>query len=180
MELGGISTFRYVPRWKGNRELPENERISMTIRRMRSIDVLSVPSEEEIYEWRDRTFKGNTSKVVDIPIQLLRILRVAIRHTSEFRNFFYDGEELTSGADIFGIKLPMPSGDTGDNLIIEINNILNETSNMNAQELEDFATPFIGKDTPTPTNAKPAVKGEPLTAANILPGNGETLRSVTA
>ena len=181
MELGGISTFRYVPRWKGNRELPESQRLSMTIKRMRAVDVLSVPTEDEVYEWRDRAFKDCLSKVADIPIELLRILRLVVRHASEFRNFIYDGEELTSGAEIFGLKLPMPAGEDQDaNLMLEINNILGKTSNMTAQELEDFATPFIGKDTPTPTNAKPAVKGEPLSAVSIQPGNGETLRSVTA
>ena len=56
MELG-IAWFRYVPKWKDNRDLDEGEQLSLEIKRMKPIDTLYDDDEETVHAWRDEHLK---------------------------------------------------------------------------------------------------------------------------
>ena len=45
MELG-LTWFKYTPTWKGNRDLPESDQLSLEIKRLRPVDTLYEESEE--------------------------------------------------------------------------------------------------------------------------------------
>ena len=48
MELG-ITWFRYVPTWKGNRDLNEDEQLSLEIKRLKPINTLYDEDDEAIH-----------------------------------------------------------------------------------------------------------------------------------
>jgi len=157
VELGGISEFRFTPKWKGNDQLPEDQRLSLTIKRLRAIDVLQDISDDEAFAWRDEafkrwikktgdgvTFKGYAEGLDKIDPTTLRILRTVISHVDNLRGFLFDGKEVTDPTEVF-VRLPMPAGeDQRENLMLEVFNVIGETSNMTGDELKNFDSPSDG------------------------------------
>ena len=130
MELG-IAWFRYVPKWKDNRDLDEGEQLSLEIKRMKPIDTLYDDDEETVHAWRDEHLK----RWLDDPEQGAG--RFA-KHTRGFKGFVFDGMEKTDPIDIF-LNIPNPTTSAQDNsLIMEIVQVLGETAHMTGDELKNF------------------------------------------
>jgi len=150
MELG-ITWFRYIPEWKGNRDLDEGEQLSLEIRRMRPLDTLYEESEESIHRWRDEHLKrwlDNNAEEADnirlMPIEVLKLLKRFASHTRGYKGFVFDGVEKTDAIDIFlNIPNPTTSSQT-DSLIMEIARVLGETANMTGDEVKNFVARLDG------------------------------------
>jgi hypothetical protein len=157
MELGGISEFRYTPKWKGNDALPEGQRLSLSVKRLRAIDVLQDISNDEAFAWRDNAFKrwiekkgdtvtftGYAAGLEKLDPTTLRIMRTVLTHVDGLRGFMFDAKEVTDATEVF-VRLPMPAGeDQTENLLLEIFNVIGETSNMTGDELKNYSSPSDG------------------------------------
>ena len=121
MELG-IAWFRYVPKWKDNRDLDEGEQLSLEIKRMKPIDTLYDDDEETVHAWRDEHLKRwlddpeQGAGVRQMPLDVLKLLKRFAKHTRGFKGFVFDGVEKTDPIDIF-LNIPNPTAHmTGDEL----------------------------------------------------------------
>ena len=122
MDLGSnVEFFDYIPTWNGNRDLPENEQLSLTIKRLSGATALSYGNGfGNLQAWRNRKFKKYLTldkkglpvpaydQEQDIGRSLMEIseaqlsdLRVFVEHTSNFKNFLFGGEEKTDPLEIY-------------------------------------------------------------------------------
>ena len=143
MELG-IAWFRYIPKWKGNRDLDEGEQLSLEIKRMKPIDTLYDDDEASVHAWRDEHLKRwlddpeHGAGVRQMPVEVLKLLKRFANHTRGFKGFVFDGVEKTDPIDIF-LNIPNPTTSAQDNsLIMEIVQVLGETAHMTGDELGNF------------------------------------------
>ena len=143
MELG-ISWFEYRPCWKNNRELPEDEQLSLQIKRLKPIDTLYEDNEKDLNKWRDENLKkylddsDYSQQVKQMPVEVLKLIKRFSSHTKDFKNFLFDGKEKTEPIDVF-LNIPNPANDDqSGSLIMEIINVLGETSNLTGDELKNF------------------------------------------
>ena len=149
MELG-ITWFRYVPEWKGNRDLEETEQLSLEIRRLKPIDTLYDEEEERIHRWRDEHLKQwlddpeHGDGIRQMSIDILKLLKRFATHTRGYKGFVFDGIEKTDPIDIF-LNIPNPATQSqSDSLITEIVTVLGETSHMTGNELKNFVARLDG------------------------------------
>ena len=90
MELG-IAWFRYIPKWKGNRDLDEGEQLSLEIKRMKPIDTLYDDDEASVHAWRDEHLKRwlddpeQGAGVRQMPVDVLKLLKRFANHTRGFK-----------------------------------------------------------------------------------------------
>ena len=143
MELG-ITWFRYVPEWKGNRDLNEDEQLSLEIKRLKPINTLYDEDDEAIHKWRDEHLKTwlddpeHGGNVRQMPVEVLKLLKRFVNHTRGFKGFVFDGVEKTDPIDIF-LNIPHPpTTSQNDSLIMEIVQVLGETAHMTGDELKNF------------------------------------------
>lgn len=144
MELG-LTWFKYTPNWKGNRDLPESEQLSVEIKRLRPVDTLYEESEESINKWRDEQLKRWINDpeygdaITQMPLDVLRLIKRFATHTRKFQNFVFGGEEKTDPVEIF-LNIPNPTTSSQkDSLIMEIIQVLGETAHLTGQELKNYA-----------------------------------------
>jgi hypothetical protein len=140
----GIAWFRYIPKWKDNRDLDEGEQLSLEIKRMKPIDTLYDDDEETVHAWRDEHLKRwlddpeQGAGVRQMPLDVLKLLKRFAKHTRGFKGFVFDGVEKTDPIDIF-LNIPNPTTSAQDNsLIMEIVQVLGETAHMTGDELKNF------------------------------------------
>ena len=106
MELG-ITWFEYRPFWKNNRELPEDEQLSLQIKRLKPIDTLYEDNEKDLNKWRDDNLKkylddsDYSQQVKQMPVEVLKLIKRFSSHTKDFKNFLFDGKEKTEPIDVF-------------------------------------------------------------------------------
>lgn len=148
MELGNNSILwlRYVPTFKGNRDLPEEQRLSVEVRKLRSMDILAQASqmdnEDAAFAWRDEHLKDHLADpdygelVKQLPAHFITGLRQFMEHTRGFRNFVFNGKEETDGAKIF-FNLAGQMTEK-DNLIIEIQDVIKKSADLEGEELKNF------------------------------------------
>jgi hypothetical protein len=144
MELG-LTWFKYAPTWKGNRDLPESEQLSLEIKRLRPVDTLYEESEESINQWRDEQLKrwindpDYGDAITQMPLDVLRLIKRFTTHTRKFENFVFGGEEKTDPVEIF-LNIPNPTTSSQkDSLIMEIIQVLGETAHLTGEELKNYA-----------------------------------------
>ena len=182
MELssGKIGNFTYVPKYRGNRDLPENERLSLTIKPLRRIDLMVMAGWEDepdqIYRWRDRALKrfiddpeyGDLIK--QIPLSVLCGMRQFVEHTCDFRNFHFGGEEKTDPIEIF-LEL---AGELNreENLIAEIQDVIRRTATLTEDELKNWLRQCGGWNDPNCT--------APSVPADKSPSSADTPPANTA
>jgi hypothetical protein len=179
MQLGGISDFRFVPEWKGNRDLDEGERLSLTIIPLRSADVLEVVTDEQALAWRDGMAEA-LEPYADVVAALkrqdadtLRMLKVIHNHTSGYRNFYFGTKKETTPLVIFlHPDMPMPSSlvDLGDNLMLEIYGVIGATSGMTGDELKNSVGLYDGTNLPTTANREPSSSATDVSEEEHLRG----------
>ena len=157
MELGGLSWIRFVPEWAENRSRAEGERLSVEIRRLRTVDVLAINEEEDsVYAWRDEVLAEYLAdpdigpQLTEMPVRALSTLRELYRHTRSWRNFVFGGEEVT---DVLRIFLEIGS----DPVIAEIATALVSTRGLHGDELKNFVGRCAGLSSESDA---PPVKGE--------------------
>lgn len=148
MELGNSSILwlRYVPTYRGNRDLPEDQRLSLEIRKLRSVDILAqaglIENDDAAFAWRDEVLKDHLADpdygalVKQLPAHILNGMRQFMDHTKGFRNFVFDGKEETDPARIF-FNLAGNMAEA-DNLIIEIQNVIKKSASLEGEELKNF------------------------------------------
>lgn len=192
MELGGMTEFRHVPQFRGNRDLPEDKQVSVMVKRLTAIDVLQDLTPEQLHRWRDEAFhrwavtekEGNEERVLEfekeaaglemVPTEMLTVFRRVITHTHGFRNISYNGREVTDAAEIFLLARIPDSLDQTDNLLVELYNVLRDTASMTDEELKNWSTPSTGGTTPQSTSATGAEGGASRRGAKgkgARPGN---------
>ncbi len=157
MELGGIAEFRYVPEWNGNREAPDDERLSLTVKRVKAAQILNDDTDADIERWRDtrNISKAARDTLLQMPISVLRNIRVCVNHTKDLQGFLFDGEEVTDPLEAF-CRLNFGA----DDLLLEILSTINKTATMSEDELGNFASLSDGSATPTTESATGAVEGD--------------------
>ena len=183
MELG-CGVFTYIPRWKNNRTLPENEQLSVKIHCLRSIDLMGRGyEEEELRAWVTETFPAQMAdaqqkcKLERSTPEILTVLREVLEHTSGYRNFRFGGEDVTDAREIF-LRIPMPTGiDQSENLLFELRMVLSETANLTEEEVGNYDGPSGGLDMTTAKNATPADQGDGPTNANTTQDLSEASKS---
>tara|TARA_R110000765_G_scaffold369008_3_gene459227 strand:+ start:1422 stop:2009 length:588 start_codon:yes stop_codon:yes gene_type:complete len=189
MDLGGLEQFEYEPKFRGNRNLPQDERISVTVRRMSAVEVLSLPSDSKLIAWRNETFrewavtekeagetterivgfKGIAEGLEDVSLDVLMGLRRACRHTHGWKRVTVDGRPISKPEEIFlYARIPNDTDQLEQNLLGEIVGVLNSSSTMTDQQIEDFSKPSDGGTNPTTVNATGAEEGEHQRDAGIL------------
>lgn len=174
MELGNntILWLRYVPTYRGNRDLPEDQRLSLEIRKLRSVDILAqaglADNDDAAFAWRDEHLKEHLADpdygdlVKQLPAHFLNGLRQFASHTRGFRNFIFNGKEETDGAKIF-FNLAGNLSDS-DNLIIEIQNVIKKSASLEGEELKNFFWQ-CGTESSQPSTASDAPGGNPQISA---------------
>ena len=146
----GVSWFTYQPQWKNNRDLPEDERLSLQIRRLRPMDLYADEDEAVYTEWRDTVLKkayGETehwAKITSFPHPILGLLKRLTTHTRNWQNFEFEDGVKTDPIDI-ALNLPSPVGtDQSESLLFELTTVLSDTANMTADEVKNYNGPAGG------------------------------------
>lgn len=146
MELSKqVGAFTLVPEYDGNRDLPESERLSLTIKPLRRLDLMAqmgwLHNPDEVYRWRDEELKqwinnpAYGKEINQLPLELLIGMRQFVGQTSEFRNFLVEGRALEDPAEVF-LNI---AGETGDTTLIgEIQDAITQTAILNGDELKNF------------------------------------------
>ena len=163
MELGGLTQFRYVPEWRDNRKAPEGERLSLTVMRLRAIDVLNDDDDEDVRRWRDeQEVTEEAREVLDAaPISTLRLLRVCSRNTKDLQGFRFGGKEVAAPLEAY-LRLRFDA----NALLVEILQTINRTATMSEDELGNFVSLSDGSATPATESAPGAAEGEPPASAD--------------
>ena len=174
-----ISWFRYEPEFLGNRKLPKEDRMSLEIKRLSLEQVAARYSpgvrgdangwlrEELDKHFPDRRktnhgYTGRQMELVDcmetLDVPQLKDFQMFCTHTRNYENLTMGGEPLTDPF-LFYFELP-PTQDpaTEKALIVEIREVIAETSNMSAAELGNFARDCVGKDVVTPSKKQSTKK----------------------
>ena len=177
MDLGGLAEFRYVPEFRGNRDQPDEEQVSVVVKRLTAIDVLQDLTPEQLRKWRDEAFHkwavtekvGDTERVTGfekiaaglemVPPEMLSIFRRVITHTHGYRNITVDGRAITDPAEIFLVARIPDSLEQADNLLVELYTVLRNTSALSEAELGNFLQPSDGGLTQSNTSAKDVAEG---------------------
>lgn len=157
MKLGGITEFRYVPEWNGNRDLPDNEKLSLTVLPLRAADVLSDDDDADVVRWRDMQDVPDdlVGPLASLPLYNLRLLRTAAAHTTDLQGFdFGDAGQVTSPLEAF-LRLSYGEND----LLLEILRTINQTAKLTEDELKNFVALSAGTNSPPPTSAGGASEG---------------------
>ena len=181
---GSLEWLRFVPDYHGNRKLPEGERISVEIRRLRSIDLMAMAEvdEDELCAWRDRHFAQYAdeldSEVMDtvkrLPLSIVRTLRIFVEHARDFRNFLFDGVAETDPTKIF-LQLPLVPNETP--LTEMIAEAIAKTAGLGADEIKNYEARLAG--TPTqrkraarastpPQDSEPTLEGDAITTSGTM------------
>lgn len=147
MELGnlGFDWITFVPEFGGNRSLPEDERLSLKIRKLNAIDVLSITDDNaDLKKWRDSRLAKQlkdpekATKIMAFTDGVLQVFKQFVDHTKDFKNFNFDGEEVTDAVDIF-LRLPVSVNPKDTSLVAEISNTIVQTAHLYGDELKNFA-----------------------------------------
>lgn len=172
MKIGAVNRFRYEPEWNGNRDLPEGERIGVTIHALRAIDVLLDTTDEDLRHWREEVACPADLKdeLMAVPLSTLRLLRLCVNHTTEIRGFEFEGlkEPVTDPLEAF---LRLPYG--ADTLLAEIVTEINRASTLSEDDLGNSESPSAGTPTPTTGSATGAEEGDD-------PESADTTKEATA
>jgi len=168
MELGR-SPFTYIPTWKGNDELPPEERLSVEILPFRGIDLYTADEDEDaINAWAEKELKpyapeGSQDDLLKAGFGVLSLIKQLVDHTQNWKNFVFDGKVETEPRTIC-LRLPAPIGqDQSRNLLLEINRAITETSNMTEDEIKNYVGPSDGspiQESTSATSAPEAANGQ--------------------
>lgn len=146
----GISWFDYEPQWKGNRDLPEGERLKLQIRRLRPVDLYADEDEAFYNEWRDGDLKaqygdsGHWAQIKRFPSGVLAVLHRLTTHTRNWQNFEFEDGDKTDPIEIM-LEVPTPIGlDQQEGLLWEITTVLSDTANLTVDELKNYSGPSVG------------------------------------
>lgn len=159
MELGGLRWIRLVPEFGGNRDLPEAEQLSLEIERMRTAEVMAAAGSdlgkneawlksEAMKRWVEDPEFGPLIRQYDRPT--LAVFRQFVEHTRGFRNFVFEGREVTDPAEIF---LRSPAELSG-----EITSCINAAARLSGQALKNFVLLCAGSN--SETSAQPAPEAD--------------------
>lgn len=146
----GLSWFDYVPQWKGNRDLPAEDQLSLQIRRLRPVDLYADEDEAVFSEWRDTVLKekyGDTDhwpQINRFPNPILGLLRRLTTHTRNWKGFEFEDGVKTDPLDI-ALNLPSPVGtDQSESLLFELTTVLSDTAHLTADEVKNYNGPAGG------------------------------------
>ena len=158
----GRAWFTYEPEWRGNRELPESERLSLQIRRLRPVDLYSDENDEALEQWRDEVLKPvyggseDWGAISTFPPAILGIYKRLSTHTRNWRNFEFEDGVKTDPIEI-ALNLPTPAGlDQTEGVIWEVATVLNQTANLNEDQLKNYKGPSDGGPSEPQSNVSPA------------------------
>jgi hypothetical protein len=139
---------RYVPTWKGNRELPEDEQLALEIRRLRPVDDLATISNADMLRWRDKELKVWIDKpeykeqILGASVDALRMLRRLKDDTRNWEHFEFErGGSWVALDDPIEIFLhgPSPLGqDQTEGLFAEIFRAMNDIASATEDELKNL------------------------------------------
>lgn len=182
MELG-CGTFPYVPKWKNNRTLPEDQQVSVRMHCLRGRDLFGAEEgEEALRAWAKDAFAeqikadpGAAKKIGAWSAEVIRLLKVVLEKTDEYKNFRVMGREITDPKELFLTHLPIPAGmDQSGNLAFELYFVLRDTASMTEAELGNYEGPSVGGLTIGNTSALPAQEDGP---ASVITPQGVTAPS---
>ena len=184
MKLGSmkIQWVTFVPTWKGNRELPDEERVSLEIKRLRPIDELNELSATQLKKWWDsRTTScahheeyGESVRNATIPsIQMFHRLDQITRN---WKGIEVEDEEGTWRTlnDVVEISLffPNPTGnDQSEGLFNEIFEAVREIAHATEAELKNFVSEYDGLYAGNRVPSVPVAESPPI--ATTPPGKPE-------
>jgi hypothetical protein len=136
---GGVESWNvFVPEYGGNRELPPDQRLSLEIRFLRSIDQMAFAQQTEdgLFRWRKEHLKEWLEKdeykdrILALGPDFLGTMKLLAEHTRAWQNFFFDGVEVTDPIELF-IRLPLPKRES---LLVQL---LTLAETINDQEFRD-------------------------------------------
>lgn len=163
MELGDgrIGWFLFVPRFNGNKDLPEEDRISMEIRKLRGVDICAMSDSPGALEaWRDEVLDEwlkhpeYGEKIKRFPPNVLNGMRQFVENSRNWHNVVFDGKRATDPVEIF---LLLSSTD----LVVEVNTAITTASQLYGDRLKNFvracAGPGAGTSSRTGESTAPPV-----------------------
>ena len=181
MDLGGLTEFRYVPKFRGNRDQPEEEQVSVMVKRLSAIDVLQELTEDQLFSWRDEAFhdwaitekEGDEETVKGfqgiaegldlLPASMLLAFRKVVQHTHGYRNITHGDRTITKAQEIFLLARIPDTFEQEGNLLVELLAVLRETAALTDDELKNYQMPSDGGAIQINTSATGAVEGTPQT-----------------
>ena len=175
MKLGSmkIQWVPFIPRWKNNRDLPEEEQVSLEIKRLRPIDELSELSSSELRKWwESRTatwaYHADYSDLIkNATIPSIQMFHRLEQITRNWKGIEVEDESGTwkTLSDVVEISLffPNPTGtDQSEGLFQEIFEAVREIAHATDDELKNFVAEyggsFVGNRVPNvPTEESPTI-----------------------
>lgn len=166
MELAAdvIDWFELVPVFNGNRDLPPEHRLSLEVKNLSQLDLMNQRGwerEGRMETWRDQILKPQWGsdgviwpQIMELSPEMLRGVRQFIAYTRSFKNFVFNGQEVTDPIRI-AVRLMAGSNDLENGLFVEINGALNKAVNLSGDALKNFVAQCGGLAPPTNT-APPA------------------------
>ena len=113
---GGIDLWvPFIIDYRDNRQRPEEVQLSCHIRRVRTVDQMARANETDttLFRWRKEKLgkwlknPAYAEHIQQMGPDILRGFKQFVEHTRHFRNFRFDGVEVTDPYEIF-LRLPLP------------------------------------------------------------------------
>jgi hypothetical protein len=153
MELGtdGVRWVRLVPEWRGNKDLPEEEQLSLDIQRLTTAEIYSLDEttltlkgwiEQQIDKFPGDPLREEMEKAKDFPLSILSMGRQFVDNTRNLKNFIFDKKEEKDPFKVF--ILSTPSGDAELSLVSFINARITDVSTQFGDELKNSVRLFGG------------------------------------
>jgi hypothetical protein len=143
---GGVPLWvPFVLEYRGNRTRSPEGRLSLEIKLFRPVDQMALYQEEDdtVYRWRDDNLQtwiedpDYGDQIRRMNPELLRIMRLLKEHSRGYRNFFFDGVEVTDPVELF-LRLPRaPKGDFLQQLVDFLGEV-NEVEPDGPKEAQDW------------------------------------------
>jgi hypothetical protein len=201
---GGIDWFDYVPRFRGNRDLPEGGQLRLQVKRLTGAELLArQESPGDPYGWRNKALahlldmdpdtglpKPEQSTelgthILEFSVTILSVFQRFVEHTRNFQNFEFDDGCMDDPIQIF-LELSSMEQDpeTEDGLIGEIMDAINQSGRLRGDELKNFVSGCGGSNSETIPPAKqesPSVNSVPISDSGLsAPLNASTNSAPTA
>lgn len=167
--IGPYRSFRFVPVFGGNRDLPPGQQVSCEIVRPTVAQRLAHDGETEaqLYAWRDQAMSrwiddpeyGEAIKAMGAAV--LTVLRAVATYTRDWQGVCLDGRPLT---DVIEICLNAPIPEPGQRALVrEVYDAIQRAGSLTGSELGNFASQCGGR--PGATTLRPT--GEPTATTDV-------------
>lgn len=149
---GAYAHFTYVPKWCGNRDLPEGEQVSCLIRRPTTAERFALENQRihlKLQAWWDKKSASlNLNKLLSVAAdafddQQLLMAYYFDHFTSEWTNVAYEDDQgaraMTDPVEIF-LLTPISDEAPKDALCAEVFEVIRRAAGLSGEQLKNFVS----------------------------------------